>query len=135
MRNEIHDYSDIIDAPYEKSYRHKRMRRVERAAQFSSFAALVGYEDAVEETARLTDAEREITEETIEAINRKLNELAEHIQEQPEVIITHFIPDKKKSGGRYVKTKGRLKKIDTYNCKLILCEGTHISLKRVTGIE
>ncbi len=43
-------YEDIINLPHHISERHPRMPMSERAAQFSSFAALSGYEDAIRKT-------------------------------------------------------------------------------------
>ena len=51
-REECHDYDDIIALPHHVSETHPPMTRRDRAAQFSSFAALTGYEAVVAETAR-----------------------------------------------------------------------------------
>ena len=45
------DYSDIIGLPHHTSSKHPRMAPEMRAAQFSPFAALTGFEETIEETA------------------------------------------------------------------------------------
>lgn len=128
-------YSDIIKIPYKKSTRKPRMTNIERAAQFSSFAALTGYEDAVEETARLTDRQYELSDTVLESLNRKLQIINEHIKDCGIVSITHFIPDERKEGGAYYTTKGTVKKIDDYTKEIVLREGTHISIDTVMEID
>ncbi len=110
MNNE--NYSDIINMPHHRSKRHTPMARENRAAQFAPFAALTGFGDAVKEKARLTANKKELTEEQILELNRKLNFLNDHLKEKPCVSIIHFVPDKSKSGGEYVATKGIIKRID-----------------------
>lgn len=131
----MNEYSDIINMPYHKSIRKERMTNVERAAQFSSFAALTGYEDAVEETARLTDMQIELSDTMLEALNRKLMYLKEHTKDNIEVLITHFVPDTQKDGGKYKTTKGTVKKIDDYTSEVVINEGTYIAIDFITGIE
>ncbi len=45
------DYSRIIDHPHHVSSKRPHMSMESRAAQFSPFAALTGYDEAVRETA------------------------------------------------------------------------------------
>ena len=88
-------YDDIINLNRPQYIDLPPMSMHDRAAQFSPFAALVGYEDAVEETARLTDARREMLEDEIAELNRQLAELTERLSERPKIRVTYFIPDKK----------------------------------------
>lgn len=60
-------YDDIIHLSRPVSARHRPMSMTARAAQFSPFAALTGYEAAVQETARLTDPRAQLDEGQIEA--------------------------------------------------------------------
>jgi hypothetical protein len=82
----------------------------DRAAQFAPFAALVGYDDAVAETARLTESRPELDEQEQRAINERLAYIANHIKEQPEARIKYFVPDDRKSGGAIVEVSGKVKK-------------------------
>jgi hypothetical protein len=107
----------------------------DRAAQFSPFAALTGYEAAVAETARLTDKKVELDDYEKEALNERLRIIQEHIGEKPEVCFTYFVPDKKKAGGAYVDTTGTVKKIDDYSRLVILCDGTRIPIDEIINIE
>ena len=131
----MRDYSDIINIPYRKSLRKQRMTNIERAAQFSSFAALTGYEDAVEETARLTDDMYELSDTVLEVLNRKLQIINEHLKERHQISITYFVPDERKEGGAYQTIKGTVKKIDDYTRDIITHEGTHIPIDTVVDID
>lgn len=128
-------YADIIDLPHYQSSRRPHMSNYDRAAQFSSFAALTGYEAAVAEAGRLTDERLELSEERADMLNRQLDFIKEHISEQPEVSITYFQPDEHKSGGRYVTVGGRVKRIAEYERKLILTTKEEIPLEDVFNIE
>ncbi len=106
------EYKDIIDLPHHISKNRHRMSQGDRAAQFSSFAALTGYEDMVDETARLTDKKAELNDDEIEELNASLNYVMDNIVLKPRAKITYFIPDIKKSGGCYTEVSCYLKKID-----------------------
>ena len=103
-----HRYDDIIGLPHHVSDRHAHMSGTDRAAQFAPFAALTGHDASIRETARLTDQPMELTEDHKAMLDRTLQYLLEHIEERPEVTITYFVPDNKKSGGAYVSTTGRI---------------------------
>lgn len=90
------------------------MSNYDRAAQFSPFAALTGYDDAVKETARLTDSKIELDEYELQELNEKLNKIQDNLREDAEVSITYFVTDKKKSGGSYKTISGIVKRIDEY---------------------
>ena len=93
------NYDDIIDLPHHVSETHPPMSRADRAAQFSPFAALTGYDAAVRETARMTERRIELDEGVKAELNARLNCILEHLSEHPQVSITYFMPDEKKSGG------------------------------------
>lgn len=104
-----------------------------RAAQFAPFSALTGYSAAVKEKARLTENKKKLTDEEVEIINNKLNMCINHLDN--EVIITYFVKDIKKSGGKYLKYRGFIKKIDIYNRRLILDNKTNILFDDILDIE
>ncbi|MEM5766723.1 MAG: YolD-like family protein [Bacillota bacterium] len=128
-------YDDILPLPHHVSEKHPPMSRLDRAAQFSPFAALTGYEAAVEETARLTDRRIELDEGEKEAIDQQLTLVQERLPEPTEVTITYFMPDKKKAGGAYVSVSGTVKKIDDYERTVILREGTSIPIDDILHIN
>ena len=128
-------YDDIIDLPHHVSTTHHRMSMLERAAQFQPFRALTGYEDAVRETARLTDDRVELTEDEKALLDGKLQRLADNLASHPLVTVTYFQPDKKKSGGEYVTTTGQLKKIDDFEGVLILLGGERIVIDEILEIH
>lgn len=98
--NHFHRYDEIIHLPHPVSQTHPRMGRLERAAQFSPFAALTGYDDAVRETARLTDAQRELAEDEQALLERQLLRVQMLLDAgtPPVVAVTWFQPDAKKQG-------------------------------------
>lgn len=127
-------YGDIIEAERRVTSR-PHMTNYNRAAQFAPFAALSGYGEAVSETARLTDRKIELDEDERDRLDRKLTELVAVIKARPEVRITYFIPDSRKSGGEYVTVDRRLKKIDNIKRKMIFTDGTQIDAENVLSIE
>ena len=120
---ECHRYDDVINRQHPTSKKHPRMSNMNRAAQFAPFAALTGYEESIEETARLTDRKIELSEYEIEELNAKLNFIQEHIKEHPEVTITYFQPDERKEGGAYITVTGKVRRIDEVNRVLVLEDG------------
>ncbi len=115
-------YADIIDHPHWQSPTRPHMSLYDRAAQFSPFAALTGYDDMVSEEARLTKKQRRLEDWEIEKISEKLNLIADVIADGqcPTLSITYFEPDKKKSGGAVIETTESVKGIDPIYRKVIL---------------
>ena len=106
----------------------------DRAAQFSPFAALVGYDDAVAETARLTDSRLELTEDEMFELNANLNRLLDSLDEQPQISVTYFVPDEKKSGGKYVEKVGVVRIIDSYAGELEFTDGVRIAVADMAAL-
>lgn len=115
----MNPYEDIIDLEYPVPSARKKMSLHDRAAQFSPFAALTGYDDAIVETARLTDPRSELDEERIRQINEKLQYISENIRGRPEVEIVYFAADEKKDGGKYITVSGKIRNINEYESTLI----------------
>lgn len=128
-------YADLINLPHHVSPTRPKMSMIDRAAQFSPFAALTGYDAAVKETARLTDERIELTDENKAMLDGKLQMLLEQLPRRPEVTITYFEPDRKKTGGAYVSVTGVVKKIDEYAQSIVLENGTAISIEQLYEIE
>lgn len=133
-----HCYDDIISLPHPVSGSHPPMPVAERAAQFSPFAALTGFEDAIRETGRLTDSKVELDEDARELLDEKikrLRRLQAESGEMPWAAVTYFRPDEKKDGGAYVTVTGRVKRVDEYERVLVLQDGKRISLGDIVGME
>lgn len=128
-------YDDIINLPHHVSATRPRMPLANRAAQFSPFAALTGYEAAIDETGRLTDRRIELSEDAIADLDRKLRLLADAIDEHPEVTLTYFAPDERKEGGAYVTATGTVKKIDDFENVVIMMNGERIAIRDVVEIQ
>lgn len=128
-------YDDIIDLPHPVSARRPQMPRETRAAQFSPFAALTGYEDAIEETARLTDERIELAEGRVADLDIKLNILADRMVDHPSIAVTYFQPDEKKQGGAYLTAAGAVKKIDDVERVIVLMSGERIAIADILEIE
>lgn len=122
------NYEDIINLPYKKSSRKKQMSKKERAAQFGSFSALKGHDEALEETARLTDQRPELDEYKIEELNLKILRIMENANSEKEYLITYFIPDEKKPGGMCLTVRGRVEKVKEFEKEI------HLSDKRIIPI-
>ena len=100
----------------------------DRAAQFSPFAALVGYDDAVAETARLTDSRIELGEDMIDELNQSISQLLLTLDEQRQINVIYFVPDEKKAGGRYIEKTGVVLRFDNFNNALVFSDGEKIAV-------
>lgn len=129
------NYDDIINLPHYESTKHPRMSALNRAAQFSPFAALTGHEAAISETARLTNTKLELDEDRKEELDECLQMIREHISLEPEVSITYFVPDTQKEGGSYLQVIGVIKKLDDINHKIVMKNGTVIPINDIFEIE
>ncbi len=127
-------YSDIIESGRRVSSR-AHMTNYSRAAQFAPFAALSGFGEGIDETARLTDRKIQLDEEEKEKLDRKLNDILQNINDMPLIRITYFIPDPRKAGGKYITVDRRLKKIDNIYRRMIFTDGTQIDADSVLSLE
>ena len=128
-------YDDIINLPHHISPTRKRMSMIDRAAQFSPFAALTGYDASIREAGRLTDRQVDFDVDGKLMLDEKLRNLAERIKEQPEVTITYFVPDERKSGGAYVDVVGKVRKIDSHEKTIQMNDGTVINFEFIYDIN
>ena len=129
------DYSNIINLPHHVSTTHPRMSSRDRAAQFSSFAALTGYDDEVKETARLTDEKIEPDEYSVSRINVCLQILIDKAFERPKIMVTCFKADEKKVGGAYMSIEGNFRRIDESDNTIVFTDGTRIRINDIYSIE
>jgi hypothetical protein len=130
-----HRYDDIISLPHHVSSTRPHMTLLNRAAQFSPFAALTGYEDEVHECARLTDARINLDENAVSFLDEKLQILQMHLSEHPTVTFTYFLPDTQKSGGSYEVVTKSLKTIDSIDGKVIFLDKTSIPIQDIIEIR
>lgn len=128
-------YEDIIRLSRPVSKNHKPMSLQDRAAQFSPFAALTGYDAAVAETARLTQTALELDVDAQADLNEKLLFLQRRISQGPRITVTHFVPDAYKAGGAYVTTTGILRKLDSLGKWLLLEDGTRIFFGDIASLD
>ena len=128
-------YDDIIHLPHPVSTKHPQMSVTDRAAQFSPFAALTGYDAAIKETARLTEERVELDEEVKLRLYDKLRMVQEKLIEQPELLVTYFQADSRKYGGCYITVRGSVKKIDVYEQVLVLTEGLQIPIRDIYELD
>ena len=128
-------YEDIINLPHHVSKTRPQMPMSERAAQFAPFAALTGYDSAIKETGRLTNERIELDEEALTALDRKYQLLMDVFDNAPEVTITYFQPDEWKAGGKYVSATGAVKKVDDFERRITMRDGTRIPMDDVLSID
>lgn len=133
MYNDIEQYGDIIKL--EPPEPRRRMARIDRAAQFSPFAALTGFDAMLSETARLTDERAELSDEDAALLNERLLFLSENSDERPEVSVTFFLPDKSGRGGKYVTEKGAVKRIDEAGRTLVFTDGGRLPIDDIYRID
>ena len=125
MEDAREKYSDIIDREYRGPQWHKPMPKASRAAQFSPFAALTGYDDLVGEAARLTDAQTDVSEDGRQVLDEAIAWILAQ-KPAPEAAFTVFVPDKKKEGGAYETVTGRVAKHDPVAQTLVLTDRREI---------
>ena len=127
------DYGYMMTRPHPDPKYHTRMPMESRAAQFAPFAALTGYEEAVEEAHRLTDHKPELSEEEKEALDRSLQKALDNPGK--DVMIERFIPDLAKEGGSIATLKGRIRRLDTYHRLLLMEDGSRIPLSEILALQ
>ena len=129
------DYSDIINLPHPVSKKHPQMSLLDRAAQFSPFAALTGHEDAIHETARLVDEKIILDEDEKAILDGMLQQIKASLSEHPKISLTYFKPDAIKQGGSYETVHGSVRKLDEYASKLVLDNGLELAFENLVQIE
>ena len=130
-----HNYDDIIHLAHHVSKKHPKMPFMNRAAQFSAFAALDGYDAAIKETSRLTDAFIELDEYQKEHLDKQLLLIREHLKDTPKIEVTYFKPDEKKNGGAYLTFCGHDKYIDEYNRRILFTDKTALLIEHIYSIS
>jgi len=128
-------YEDIITLPHHISATRPQMSMIDRAAQFSPFAALTGYDAAIKETGRLTEEKIEMDEEALNNLNMKFQILVDSLGDEPEVTFAYFKPDERKAGGAYIEVTGTVKKVDDFERQIVLHNGTKIPMDDILNIE
>lgn len=128
-------YEDIINLSPHISNKHPQASIADRAARFSPFAAITGYEDMVNEAARFTDKRMELDDNVIEILNTKLTQIRATINSTPLVSITHFVSDEKKSGGTYITSSGHVNRINDYLHHITFDSGEQIHIKDIIEIS
>ena len=128
-------YSDIVNLPHHVSSKHPHMSAADRAAQFAPFAALTGFGALVTETARLTDERRDMDEYEKDALSERLSLLRDSADQQPEISVTFFRPDGRKSGGAYVTVGGAIKKYKEDERRILMIDGTEIPIDDIYAVD
>ncbi len=128
-------YDAILHLPHHVSEKHPPIPMEERAAQFSPYAALTGFGAVINETRRLTDPRQILSEETLAQLNRQYQLLLEHLPERPEITVTYFQPDGRKEGGAYLTLTGRVKKVEAYEQRLVLEDGSVIAMENIMAMD
>lgn len=136
---ESHEYDDIINLPHHKSDKHPHMDLYDRAAQFSPFAALTGFEAAIEETGRITDGRVELDEDEKAKLDLRFRKIRKALEDKtadkPAVTLTYFQADLRKEGGAYITMSGRIKKIDEDSREILFEDGMRVKMDEVLALE
>lgn len=135
MRHDEHAYDEIMYLPRHVSADRPHMSGYDRAAQFAPFAALTGYDSAIEETARLTDKRPQLDEDEQYFIDRCLRNIRRDMANMPAARIEYFVPDERKEGGAIISHKGKVAAINEYARTVIFDDGTSIMIDDIVGAE
>ena len=129
------DFSDIMELPHHVSAKRRQMPLADRAAQFSAFAALTGYDEEISETARLTDVRAELSEDALAALDAAFQQMLNAGPAHPAVTLTYFQPDARKEGGRYVRYTGLFRHYDAAEEMLYFLDGTAVPAQSIRSME
>ena len=134
---EKNPYEDIIHLPHHQAADRPHMSLYDRAAQFSPFAALSGYDDMVAETARQTDSQRELGDVEKILLDQKLTLIGDVIEDghHPAVTVVYFVPDALKAGGAYEEFSGTVKKVDAIERQIVFYAENGRSSGKKIGID
>ena len=128
-------YDNIINIEHWNPKNHVRMSMDNRAAQFAPFAALTGYKEEIIETGRKVDKKIILNDDEKSFVNQELLKIQENINVKPEILITYFVKDKLKDGGKYLTLKNYIKRIDLDNKKIIMIDNFKIDFDNILKIE
>ena len=133
-QRERNPYEDIIHLPHHQSATRLHMSLYDRAAQFSPFAALTGFDGVIAETSRLTDQKIELSEYERALLDQKLSRIDDELRKgnHPEITVIYFVPDPLKAGGAYEEYTGRVRSINAVEkCVVFLAENRRSAGKRI----
>ena len=130
-------YADILMLPHHQAANRSQMSMHDRAAQFSPFAALTGFDGVIAETGRMTDQKAELSESQMILLNQKLTLIDDAVQDgyHPVVSVVYFVPDAKKEGGSYQEYTGRVQQVDSAERKLVFLAANERSAGRDISID
>lgn len=130
-------YSDIIDLPHHQSIYRPHMTVYNRAAQFAPFAALVGYDEMVQDTADILLLDKRIilSEDAKCLLDVQLQGIREKIDLNPEIKIVYFDEKVNKLGGGYALHSGKVKKIEEYPAMLVFLDVKKVLIEDIIQIE
>ncbi len=129
------DFTDIINLPRYSLRHHRPMGEGSRAAQFSAFAALTGYDEEIGETARQTTARQTLCEDDLAALDAAFERLLASGSAAPLVAVRYFQPDSLKAGGTYQTYTGRFRFYDRAECRLKFMDGRSLVMQNICGIQ
>lgn len=129
------DYSDLFHCERPQFDPSRKMSLKERAAQFSPFSALRGFDEEIEESSRRTESRPELSHQECDKLNARLQFLAEQSADRPTIQITRFVQDTKKSGGALVTEVVCVKRVDWVKRTFFLSDRTERSFDDIVSIQ
>lgn len=129
------DYSDLFQCERPQFDPSRKMSLKERAAQFSPFSALRGFDEEIEESSRRTESRPELSQQECDKLNARLQFLAEQSADRPTIQITRFVQDTKKSGGALVTEVVCVKRVDWVKRTIFLSDRTERSFDDIVSIQ
>ena len=137
MMLEQNSYADILKLPHHKAANRPQMSMHDRAAQFSPFAALTGFNGVIAETGRRTERKIDLSESQMTQLNQKLTLIDDAIQDgyHPVVTAVYFVPDAKKDGGAYQEFTGKVRQVDSVERKLVFFAANERSAGKELSID
>ena len=136
MPEQKNPYADILALPHHQAENRPHMSMHDRAAQFSPFAALTGFDGVITETGRMTDRKIELSESQKLLLDQKLTLIDEVLQDgYHPVAVVYFVPDALKAGGSYQEFIGKVRQVEPVERKLVFLAANERSGGKEIGID
>ena len=124
-------YDDIISLEVPTSKNHPRMSMNNRAAQFAPFAALVGYAEAINDSREIENERHILSEDKKEEIEGLLHKISENPLRFSNIEVIYYQKGNASQKGKYVKYRGKVKRIDTINKTIVFINKKTIQIKDI----
>lgn len=129
-------YDDIIDYKWPRGSSAGRMTMIDRAKIFLPFAALKGYDEAIEQKQQIKVSRQELSEDMKDELDIRVALLEKEIEagNNPIITVIYFVEESDNEQGVYLKKTGVAIKL-SYTDMYLRVVDEKIPLKNIYSIE